>query len=332
MKKKKKRTLFDPAIYDNKVNEKSKSVLYDYELELKSKGLSDKTIYQYKADIKSFLVYVAVHMNNTYLLDLKRKDFRRFFLEMQDEGLSASRINRMQSSLRNILEYCEMDDDDYEDYNKNQMKGIKSLAKKEVREIFFLTDEQILYLIIFLLKRKEYQKALYVSLSYDSGARRGEIGQVEKYSFLDGSKTNTNSVVGKGGKEFTLFYMERTRAIAQKWLDTRGEDDIDSLWISDYGGERRELNPHRFYDWVVSFRNILEEAYQEEITINPHSFRHSAIENYYNGTHINLDRMNRDSLSLDEVRILAQHEDISTTMLYVKDRSDEILHNLFGVE
>lgn len=329
---KKKRTLFNPRTYKEKVNKDSKAVLYDYELELKSKGLSEKTIYQYMADIKSFLVYVQSNMGNKYILDLKRKDFRRFFLDMQEEGLSSSRINRMQSSLRNILEYCEMDDDDYEYYTRNQMKGIKSLARQEVREIFFLTDEQVLYLILYLLRKKDYQKALYVSLSYDSGARRGEIGQVDKYSFTDDTKSTSNFVVGKGAKSFRLFYMERTRVIAQKWLEVRGEDDIDSLWITDYGGERRELNTNRFYDWTVQFRKILKKAYKEDIDINPHSFRHSAIENYYNGSHINLDRMNRDALTLDEVRILANHSSADITLGYMKDRDEEILQDLFKSE
>lgn len=123
--------------------------------------------------------------------------------------------------------------------------------------------------------------------------------------------------------------MERTRAIAEKWLSVRGEDDIDSLWISDYGGTRSALKANRFYDWVVSFRKILDDAYAEEININPHSFRHSSLENYHNGSHINLQRMERDSLSLNELRVLANHENVSITQGYLKNRDEEMMQELF---
>ena len=326
---KNKRVTFDQAIYDKHVNADSKMVLDDYELELQARGLSDKTIYQYGADIRLFLVYVYHRMDNRYLLDLKRKDFRRYFLEMQQANLSTARINRMQSSLRNILEYCELDDDDYADYEKNQMKGIKSLAQVDTKDIFFLRDDQVTFLILYLLERQQWQKALYVSLSYDSACRRGEIVQVEKYSFMDKNRSHTNDLIGKGNKRFSLFYMERTRAIAEKWLLVRGEDDIDSLWISDYGGTRSALKANRFYDWVVSFRKILDDAYAEEININPHSFRHSSLENYHNGSHINLQRMERDSLSLNELRVLANHENVSITQGYLKNRDEEMMQELF---
>ena len=314
-----------------KVNKESKDVLEDYTLELRARGLSDQTIYQYVSDIKYFYIYAMKNFDDKFILDLKRKDFRRFFLDMQSRDLSTARINRMQSSLRNLLEYCEMDDDDYEYYTRNQMKGIKSLAQVDTREIFFLTDEQITYLIIYYLKKKDYQRALYISLSYDSACRRGEISQVEKHSFMEKDSNSTNLLRGKGNKHFRLFYMERTRAIAEKYLEERGEDDIDELFISTYGGSKSPLHYKRFYDWTVQFRKVLKEAYGDDININPHSFRHSAIENYYNGSHINLQKMKRDALSLDEVRVIANHEDISTTRGYMKDRDEEIVTNLFSI-
>ena len=43
--------LFNPATWDD-VNSENKELLDDYILELKSNGKSEKTIYQYVADIK----------------------------------------------------------------------------------------------------------------------------------------------------------------------------------------------------------------------------------------------------------------------------------------
>lgn len=321
--------LYNEDIYNNEVNKNSKLVVEDYIMELKSRGLSEKTIYQYIADIKAFLVYVHNELDNKHILEVKRKEFRRFFLWMQETKKSNARINRMQSSLRNILEYCESDDDDYEDYTKNQMKGIKSLEKKDVREIFFLTDEQITYLIEHYLNKKDYQRALYISLSYDSAARRGEISQVEKYSFTDREKSSTNILNGKGGKSFVLFYMDRTKDIAEKYLEQRGEDNIDSLWITGTGDNKRPLKYASLYDWVVAFRKILNKEYNENIELNPHSFRHSSAENYSNGTHYNLKEMSRDSLNIDELKVLMNHSSIDITESYLKDKDEELLQKLF---
>lgn len=44
-----------------------------------------------------------------------------------------------------------------------------------MREIFFLTDDQITYLIDYYMNKKDYQKSLYISLSYDSATKRAEI-------------------------------------------------------------------------------------------------------------------------------------------------------------
>ncbi|WP_050615496.1 tyrosine-type recombinase/integrase [Bacillus testis] len=224
---KKRNLIYNAAIYE-KVHKENKEVLSDYILELKSKGRSVKTIYQYRADIKMFYCGAYAETDNKSVLRMKKRDFRRFFLELQDNGASPARVNRVQCSIRNLLEFCTEDEDEY-DYDINAMKSIKGFQKEEVREIVFLTDEEIDIIINYLLEKKQYQKALYVSLSYDSAARRNEAFQVMKKGFLENNRTNT--VQGKRGKKFQLLYFSRTKEIAKLYFDQRGEDDIESLWI-----------------------------------------------------------------------------------------------------
>lgn len=312
-----------------KVNKESKIILDDYILELKSKGRAKRTIEQYVFDLKLFMCYVYEHANNRSFLELKKRDFRSFFLMLQEDGKSSARINRVQSSIRNLLEFIVDDDDEYPGYVKNQMKSIKSLEKNPVKEIVFLTDEQVTFLIDYLLGRNKIQRALFVSLAYDSAGRRNELWQVEKYSFLN-NETRTNIVEGKGGKTFSLFYLDRTSDIAKKWLEKRGEDDIDSLWVSYYNGKARTLTYDTLYDWSVSFRDILQEEYDEYIPLTAHSFRHCALENYENGTHHSLKYMNKDNLDINTLRILANHNDVSITQSYLKNKDEEILNELFS--
>ena len=320
--------LYSDEVYE-KVNKESKLVLEDYILELKAKGRAVTTIEQYVFDIRMYLCYIYENANNKSILELKKRDFRNFFLMLQETGKSSARINRVQSSLRNLLEFVVDDEDEYEDYYQNPMKKIKSIEKNPTREIVFLEDKEIDYLLNYLIEHNKIQKALYVSLSYDSAGRRNEIIQVEKYSFLDDEKSTTNEVVGKRSKKFTLMYSNRTKEIAKKWLEERGEDDIDSLWVSYYNGEARPLRYETLYAWVVSFRSILEAKYDEDLPIFPHVFRHSAAECYIDGTHYALSEMGRDKLEIGELKILMRHENIDITNSYLKNKDDEILESLF---
>src|SRR5699024_11868025 len=120
------------------------------------------------------------------------------------------------------------------------------------------------------------------------------------------------------------MYMNRTRELAKEHLRQRGEDDIDSLWVSYYNGKARALTYETLYAWAVSFRSILEDKYNEDIPLNPHSFRHTSLENYENGSHLNLKDMGKDSLTIDELRMLANSEDISITASHLDRKSTRL--------
>lgn len=314
------------------VNQSNKDLLEDYILELKSRNLSVKTIEQYSWDIKMMFVFIYENMDNKSILDLKKRDFRNFFLMMQETGKSSARINRVQSSLRNLLAFAEDDEDEYEDYQRNIMLKVKSVPKLEVRDIVFINDEQVTYLLDYLLEKKQYQKALYLSLSYDSAARRGEIWQVEKHSFLKDGVFKTNSVTGKRAKVFPLMYSKRTQDIARLYLEDRGEDSIDSLWVTGKGDNKRALGYESLYNFAVSFRTILESKYNEDIPLGSHSIRHSAAEEYTQGRHHALKNMGKTNLSINELKILLRHESIDMSNSYLKNKDDEVLDQLFGSE
>jgi site-specific recombinase XerD len=319
--------IYTNELYE-KVNSENKILLDDYILEMKSNGRSDKTIYQYTADIKMFYCWAVKGVKNKSILELKKRDFRRFFLQLQDNGTSAARINRVQCSLRNMLEFASQDEDEY-DYPINIMKGIRGLQKEEVREICFLTNEQIEMILDYLISKKQYQKALYLSLSYESAGRRNEVFQVMKEGFLENNRTN--EVTGKRGKKFRLLYFNRSKEIAKLYFEQRGEDDISELWIVGKGENKRTAKYETLYNWTVSFRKILEKLTGDHIEFNPHSYRHSALENYSNGTHYVLKELGKDKLDLKVLKVLANHNSIETTEGYLKDRDQELLNEAFGL-
>lgn len=319
--------MFSEELWE-KVSDENKELLDDYILELESTGKSEKTIYQYQADIKGFMTWTVSHGGKDSILDMKKRDFRNFFLKMSKEGVSNARINRLQSSLRNLLLFAENDEDLYEDYEINQMRSIKGVPKESVREIVFLEDKEVTGLIDYLMEREQYQKALYVSLSYDSAGRRNEVHQVLKTDFLESNQTNT--LVGKRGKKFNLIYFNRTKEIAAKYLEQRGDDDIESLWVTGRGESKRPASYESLYNFAVSFRPIIKELFDKDIDLNSHSFRHSSLENYSNGTHSVLREMGKNALPIDVLKVVAHHSDISTTQSYLKNKDDELLADAFG--
>lgn len=320
--------MFSEELWE-KVSDENKELLDDYILELESTGKSEKTIYQYQADIKGFMTWTVSHGGKDSILDMKKRDFRNFFLKMSKEGVSNARINRLQSSLRNLLLFAENDEDLYEDYEINQMRSIKGVPKESVREIVFLEDKEVTGLIDYLMEREQYQKALYVSLSYDSAGRRNEVHQVLKTDFLESNQTNT--LVGKRGKKFNLIYFNRTKEIAAKYLEQRGDDDIESLWVTGRGESKRPASYESLYNFAVSFRPIIKELFDKDIDLNSHSFRHSSLENYSNGTHSVLREMGKDALPIDVLKVVAHHESVSTTQSYLKNKDAELLASVFDL-
>ena len=61
-----------------------------------------------------------------------------------------------------------------------------------------------------------------------------------------------------------------------------------------------------------------------------HSFRHSGLENYKNGSHYMLKEMGAEKLPLNLLKVLANHSDIGTTQSYVIDDDEEELNKLFA--
>ena len=323
--------IYDDEIYET-VNKLNKELLEDYTLELKSRNLSVKTIEQYCFDIRMMYCFIHENMDNKSILELKKRDMRNFFLMLQETGKSSSRINRVQSSIRNLLAFAEDDEDEYEDYQRNVMLKVKSVPKLEVRDIVFIDDDQVTYLLNYLLEKEQYQKALYLSLSYDSAARRAEVWGVEKHSFLEDNVFKTNIVQHKRGKQFPLMYSKRTQDVARLYLEQRGEDNIDSLWITGKGEDKRELGYDALYNFAVSVRAIFESDYDMDIPLGSHSIRHSAAEEYTQGRHHALKNMGKTNLSINELKILLRHESIDMSNSYLKNKDDEILDQLFGTE
>ena len=312
----------------NNVPKFNKDLINDFLLELKASGKSKNTISQYFNDLRIICIYIHDELGNKEFHKLKKKHFRIMVLFFKEKGMSNARVNRLKSSISSCLEFAS-NEEDYEDLLEINYAGkVKGLQKESVRSIVFLSWNEVELIYKELLNQERYQEATLLALAIDSAGRKNELYQVLKNSITpDGNFTN--EVVGKRAKKFKLMYNDMTKEAFKLYMEQRGEDDIESLWITSRG-ERRKLDVDGLYDMVVSWRKILEEKTGEYKEFNVHSLRHIALELLSTGEHYMAKKLGK-KFDLDSLKLLAHHESIETTSGYLKDRSDDMLMEAFNL-
>ena len=326
-------SFYTPELWEQ-VNPENKRILDDFLAEYKQRKMSKGTIAGYKNDLRIILIYILKELNNQSILNLKKKDFRGLSLYFTDEcGMSAARTNRLKSAVNSMLTFCE-EDDDY-DYEVNYAKKVRGIPKERVKDDednFFFTFDEFMKVRDILIERGRLQDACLWSLGFDSGARKNELFQVTKYGLLDGNKTNI--VVGKRGKKFPLVYLDDTKEIIRMYLEERGNDDIDSLWIKGSGDNKLPISDSNvLYDRICSISKILSEVRGEECNIFTHTMRHSRLECLSQGTDTRLldENGNPKKYSLEQIQVFAHHESSETTQSYLKDHSEDTINLMFGI-
>lgn len=309
------------------VNEKNKKILEDYILECTSRKIKPTTLYQYRNDIRILFIWILEKKDNKVITDLVKKDFRDYILYLSiDKNLSNARVNRLMSCCRSLLSFLE-DDEDY-DYLVSQAHKIKGLPRDPVREIFFLDNEEVIKLYNYFMINEQYKDATLLGLVYESAGRKNELVQVKKDSIKE-DKNCTNIVIGKRGKKFNLLYFKLTQNACKRYLKQRGEDNIEELFVTEDG---KPASADVIYDWIIGWRKIYKDIFGKELNFNVHSFRHSSLENYANGSHEVCKKLKLGKIPLEKLRLIANHSSIATTQGYLRDNSERELEELFHIK
>ncbi len=322
---------YTPELWEQ-VNKENKRIIDDFLAEYKQRKKSKGTIDGYFNDLRIIMIYILKELENRCVLELNKKDFRGLSLYFTEEcGMSPARTNRLKSAINSLLTFCE-EDDDYE-YEINMAKKVKGIPRERVKDNednFFFTFEEFIKVRDILVERGRLQDAVLWSIGFDSAGRRNELFQIEKHGLLDGNKTNI--VVGKRGKKFYLVYLDDTKELIRQYLEERGDDNINSLWIKGTGENKQPITGDALYDRVCSISKILSEVRGEQCNIFPHTMRHSRLECLAQGTDTRLvdENGNPQKYPLEQVQVFAHHSDVSTTQGYLKDHSSELIDEMFG--
>jgi len=305
------------------VNPENIEYMEDYLEEYRSRKMKPGTLKQYRNDLRIVLIYIMKKLKNKSIIDLRKKDFRKFTLYLaEDLKVSNARSNRLMSCVRSFLDYLE--DDEEVDYDNNSAKKVKGLPKEAVKDIVFLTDKQVHQLSKILLKKELYQMNAMLWILYDTGSRLNEIMQIEK---PEEDTRVMNEVIGKRGKKYKPILFKKGKEAMDLWLEKRGEDDNKSLWINET--TREKITNLTFYNRIIKMNEFYEEEYGENLGFGCHSFRHSFIENLHEGTHYMCKEIGK--LDLSQIQKIVNHSDISTTQSYTKDKSEDEVMAIYGV-
>jgi site-specific recombinase XerD len=139
----------------NAVNKENKELLNEWVEYLNSVDRSNETISQYINDAKIFFCWVSENANNKFFVEINKRDimkFQNYLLNILKQ--SPSRIRRLKSCISSLANYIEsMLDDIYPSF-RNIVNKIPAPAKEVVRDKTVLEEEQVNFLLKYLVKKK----------------------------------------------------------------------------------------------------------------------------------------------------------------------------------
>ena len=248
----------------NRVNEENKILLKDFIDYKRSSDKSPNTLYQYESIIKLFFVWNLQNNNNKFFVDMKKREFIRFFNYMVTElRASPNRIITVRATLSSLSNYIEdILDEEYEDF-RNIVSKIETVAKEPIRKKTILTKEQIDICLNKLVEDGKYQIACFFALAIASGARKAELLRFKCDYFKDenivfGCMYKTPEEIktkGRGSRGKMLYkyiFVKQFKPYFDLWMKYREENNIESEWLfvinRESGYEQAEV--HNADNWA----------------------------------------------------------------------------------
>lgn len=252
-------------------------------------NFSPQTIIKYRDSIRCFVKELGDkdvrELEPIHFVELKRK--------MMVRGLSEARVSSVVFAVRSYLNYCK-------DFLKLDVIDPKSIRppKRFKREVIYLTKDEVDRLINAISTKRitGLRFRAVVETLLGTGMRISEVLSLDRKS-INWEKKEAK-IIGKGNKERTVFFTDRSLEWIQKYLERR-TDTCEALFIAI--GEARRLN---IWDISRFFRYHRERARIDK-KLTPHIIRHTVATNLvFNGCPI------------VHVKEILGHEKLDTTCKY----------------
>lgn len=264
------------------VNYQNKELLKDFISYLTAVDKSPATVKQYEFQLRTFFVFVSEQLGNKFFVDLKKRDFIKYFGYLTNElGESPARVSSLRSVISSLSNYIErMLDDEFPDF-RNLVKVLEPVHIVAVREKTVLTTEQVDACLLRLVKDKKYQIACLLALLASSGMRRSEAIQM-KVDFFKDDKLIFNGIAyetekirtkgrGKVGKVISrIVFVDPFKKYFDLWIKEREKEGIDSEWlfVTKKGDKYNQVANSSISSWFQTITKYMG------VEMYPHSLRH----------------------------------------------------------
>jgi integrase/recombinase XerD len=265
------------------------------------RGLSKNTVESYRHDLKGFSDFLE--KRNIALEAFRKHDIVDYIGVRRDNGVAASSICRLLSSLKGFAKYLIIEKVILEDPTETirtperWQRLPKALSLNEITELLNTNGNSSSYI----------RDTAMLELMYSSGLRVSEIIslKINNINYEGGFLR----VMGKGSKERVVPINERAKAKIQNYMNGLRHKSLKNkqspyLFLTNRGFP---MTRQRFWQAI---KRLAEQA---GIRISPHVIRHSFATHLLDG-----------GADLRSIQKMLGHSEISTTQVYTKVSGDKI--------
>jgi len=231
------------------------------------KHYSAHTIKAYEKDISSYIQYWE--KDQLPLTALNHKEIRYYLSKLMDNGLEASSINRVLSSLRTYYKFLQREGL-YPDNPTVLVKALKVPKKLPVVVQEEKLDELLDHENIFVENFEGQRDRLVIEMLFGTGMRLSELIHL-KETDIDFYNQSIR-VLGKRNKERIVPLMPHLNVLITKYLLLKKSENFDNnsltLVVTIKG---KQAYPKLVYDIVTRYLSLITSQQKK----SPHVLRHS---------------------------------------------------------
>lgn len=257
------------------------------------KGRSEKTIYNYSADLHAADAAIAGG-----LMSADAKDVQNYISSLK---IKPSSIARKASCLRSFYKFMMTE----KIISKNPTMGLELPRRARVLPKLLSADEINLLISSAGDTRNVVRLRAMIELTYASGLRVSELCELPVRAIL-GDKL---LIHGKGAKERIVPMHQGAVHALEKWMDVRGPDN--SKFVFPGPGKTGHITRDGFFK-ILKKCALLAGISPDRVS--PHVLRHSFASHLLAG-----------GANLRAIQTMLGHEDISTTQIYTHVAPEKLI-------
>lgn len=299
-----------------------------------SSDLSPQSLKAYCSNLMIWFNWIRKNLDNKREVDIKSRDYLKYQNWLLDLGHSTSDLHNKRSAISSLNNFIVVYYEDlYPTFHNFINKAIKMPAPEFVHEKQPLTKAELADLVSKLEELGEWQKIAYIKFTYETGCRRGETRQIRKDIINAKPVIKTKAVINEDGKEEQkeikyyltpkirckgkskqgkirrLKFSDYAMDALKKWVEIRGEDNCEYMFISKFHGNIQQVSISTFNLWS---KNLFTKLVGRRF--HPHLLRESR------ATAIVVE----DGRNIEVAQKLLGHNSAETTKIYViKDDDDD---------